>query len=86
MKNDYDTDLDVMFCWGYGFINDPVCSMESDGKKELKKSDDEKNVMNAEQKKIGYSPTSTGCNGSNEDATNPAASTTIASLRIFMFV
>ena len=34
MKNDYDTDLDVMFCWGYGFINDPVCSMESDGKKE----------------------------------------------------
>ena len=30
----YDTDLDVMFCWGYGFINDPVCSMESDGKKE----------------------------------------------------
>ena len=32
MKNDYDTDLDVMFCWGYGFINDPVCSMESDGK------------------------------------------------------
>lgn len=25
---------------------------ESDGKKELKKSDDEKNVMNAEQKKI----------------------------------
>ena len=52
MKNDYDTDLDVMFCWGYGFINDPVCSMESDGKKELKKSDNEKNVMNAEQKKI----------------------------------
>lgn len=34
MKNDYDTDLDVMFCWSYGFINDPVCSMESDGKKE----------------------------------------------------
>lgn len=33
MKNDYDTDLDVMFCWGYGFINDPVCSMESDGKR-----------------------------------------------------
>ena len=32
MKNDYDTDLDVMFCWSYGFINDPVCSMESDGK------------------------------------------------------
>ena len=36
MKNDYDTDLDVMFCWSYGFINDPVCSMESDGKKEPK--------------------------------------------------
>ena len=34
MKNDYDTDLDVMFCGSYGFINDPVCSMESDGKKE----------------------------------------------------
>ena len=33
-QNDYNTDLDVMFCWGYGFINDPVCSMESDGKKE----------------------------------------------------
>ena len=52
MKNDYDTDLDVMFCWGYGFINDPVCSMESDGKKEQKKSDNEKNVMTTEQKKI----------------------------------
>ena len=52
MKNDYDTDLDVMFCWSYGFINDPVCSMESDGKKELKKSDNEKNVMTTEQKKI----------------------------------
>lgn len=38
MKNDYDTDLDVMFCWGYGFINDPVCSMESDGKKELERT------------------------------------------------
>lgn len=33
-ENDYDTDLDVMFCWSYGFINDSVCSMESDGKKE----------------------------------------------------
>lgn len=20
MKNDYDTDLDVMFCWGYGLM------------------------------------------------------------------
>ena len=38
MKNDYDTDLDVMFCWCYGFINDPVCSMESDGKKEQERT------------------------------------------------
>ena len=40
MKNDYDTDLDVMFCWGYGFINDPVCSMESDGKKEPERTEE----------------------------------------------
>ena len=28
------TDLDVMFCWGYGSADDPVRCMESDGQKE----------------------------------------------------
>ena len=32
MKNDYDTDLDVMFCRSYGSADDPVSCVESDGK------------------------------------------------------
>ena len=32
MKNDYDTDLDVMFCRSYGSADDPVSCVESAGK------------------------------------------------------
>ena len=49
MKNDYDTDLDVMFCWGYGFINDPVCSMESDGKKEPERTGQKQLIFKKEK-------------------------------------
>ena len=31
-QNDYNTDLDVMFCRSYGSADDPVSCVESDGK------------------------------------------------------
>ena len=39
MKNDYDTDLDVMFCRSYGSADDPVSCVESDGKKEPERTE-----------------------------------------------
>ena len=51
MKNDYDTDLDVMFCRSYGSADDPVSCVESDVKETINfQKEKQSNTVIIEQK------------------------------------